>query len=186
MGNRLSQTEQRAHFALWALVKSPLIIGADLRRGPPGALCGRAAHEACLLERRGLTRARGARAGRSAGRRWCCSSRARWSPSTRTRSAWRATWSGSRAPRRRARRAPLRAGAPGARRVHAEQAGAQVWAAPLAGGGRAVALFNKHVASDDNFPATEMTVYWGQVGLPSDAEVRPARRPVAHSPMAVG
>jgi len=54
---------------------------------------------------------------------------------------------------------------------------AQVWAAPLAGGGRAVALFNKHVASDDNFPATEMTVYWGQVGLPGDAEVRPRPAP---------
>ena len=51
MGNRLSQTEQRAHFALWALVKSPLIIGADLRRGPPGATRPRAARQARPPER---------------------------------------------------------------------------------------------------------------------------------------
>ena len=50
----------------------------------------------------------------------------------------------------------------------------QVWAAPLAGGARAVILFNKHVASDDNFPATEMTVFWSQIGLPPDAQVRHA------------
>lgn len=32
VGNRLSLGEQRLHFALWALLKSPLIIGADLRK----------------------------------------------------------------------------------------------------------------------------------------------------------
>lgn len=31
VGQKLSHTEQRAHFALWALIKSPLIIGCDLR-----------------------------------------------------------------------------------------------------------------------------------------------------------
>ena len=30
-GSGLTYTEQRAHFALWAIIKSPLIIGADLR-----------------------------------------------------------------------------------------------------------------------------------------------------------
>lgn len=30
-GSGLTFTEQRAHFALWAIIKSPLIIGADLR-----------------------------------------------------------------------------------------------------------------------------------------------------------
>ena len=30
-GSKLTYTEQRSHFALWAIVKSPLIIGADLR-----------------------------------------------------------------------------------------------------------------------------------------------------------
>lgn len=30
-GSKLTYTEQRAHFALWAIIKSPLIIGADLR-----------------------------------------------------------------------------------------------------------------------------------------------------------
>jgi alpha-galactosidase len=30
--------EQRAHFALWALMKSPLLIGADLRSISPDSL----------------------------------------------------------------------------------------------------------------------------------------------------
>ncbi len=30
-GKALTYTEQRSHFALWALIKSPLLIGADLR-----------------------------------------------------------------------------------------------------------------------------------------------------------
>ena len=29
-GAQLSDTEQRAHFALWAILKSPLIFGNDL------------------------------------------------------------------------------------------------------------------------------------------------------------
>ena len=47
---------------------------------------------------------------------------------------------------------------------------AQVWAAPLLGGARAVVLFNRHVASDDKFGEHNMTVYWSMVGLPVDAE----------------
>ena len=36
MGNQpLSLPEQRAHFALWALMKSPLLIGTDLRKASP-------------------------------------------------------------------------------------------------------------------------------------------------------
>lgn len=39
MGNgKLTAGEQRAHFALWALYKSPLLIGADLRRLSPDSL----------------------------------------------------------------------------------------------------------------------------------------------------
>ena len=34
----LSQQEERAHFALWALLKSPLFVGADLRVLPPSSL----------------------------------------------------------------------------------------------------------------------------------------------------
>jgi hypothetical protein len=30
--------EQRSHFALWALIKSPLLIGADLRWGLDGTV----------------------------------------------------------------------------------------------------------------------------------------------------
>ena len=36
MGNgALTAAEQRAHFALWALMKAPLLIGTDLRAAPP-------------------------------------------------------------------------------------------------------------------------------------------------------
>jgi alpha-galactosidase len=39
VGNgRLSLGEQRAHFALWAVMKSPLLIGADLRNIHDGSL----------------------------------------------------------------------------------------------------------------------------------------------------
>ena len=34
---KLTLAEQRAHFALWALIKSPLLIGADLRSAPCSA-----------------------------------------------------------------------------------------------------------------------------------------------------
>ncbi|KAL6760543.1 glycoside hydrolase superfamily [Haematococcus lacustris] len=34
----LSEGQQRAHFALWAVLKAPLLIGADLRRLPPASL----------------------------------------------------------------------------------------------------------------------------------------------------
>ncbi|KAJ9533678.1 hypothetical protein QJQ45_026749, partial [Haematococcus lacustris] len=34
----LSVGQQRAHFALWAVLKAPLLIGADLRRLPPASL----------------------------------------------------------------------------------------------------------------------------------------------------
>lgn len=38
VGNgKLTPTEQRAHFALWALLKAPLLIGTDLRTASEGA-----------------------------------------------------------------------------------------------------------------------------------------------------
>lgn len=37
-GQYLSDKEERAHFALWALLKSPLFIAADLRRVAPSSL----------------------------------------------------------------------------------------------------------------------------------------------------
>ena len=55
--------------------------------------------------------------------------------------------------------------------TRAHSATTQVWAAPLAGGARAVIMFNRHVGSDDNFPDTEMTFFWSQVGLPTETEV---------------
>lgn len=63
VGQKLSHTEQRAHFALWALIKSPLIIGCDLRccKLDPNpvnnlrrAASGAWPHEACV--RRALSR----------------------------------------------------------------------------------------------------------------------------------
>eukprot|EP00887_Chlorella_sp_A99_P006558 scaffold3.g6558.t1 len=38
VGNKLMLNEERAHFALWALLKSPLLVGADLRRISPASL----------------------------------------------------------------------------------------------------------------------------------------------------
>lgn len=38
VGTGLSLNEERAHFALWALLKAPLLIGADLRSIQPGSL----------------------------------------------------------------------------------------------------------------------------------------------------
>lgn len=37
-GQYLSEKEERAHFALWAALKSPLFIAADLRRMTPSSL----------------------------------------------------------------------------------------------------------------------------------------------------
>lgn len=48
---------------------------------------------------------------------------------------------------------------------------AQVWAAPLAGGSRAVVLFNRHVASDEKFDVHNMTLRWSMIGYPDDLEV---------------
>lgn len=36
--SRLTLAEQRTHFALWALLKAPLIVGADLRHIHPDSL----------------------------------------------------------------------------------------------------------------------------------------------------
>lgn len=38
VGNgKLTPSEQKAHFALWALLKAPLLIGTDLRSASEGA-----------------------------------------------------------------------------------------------------------------------------------------------------
>jgi hypothetical protein len=50
----------------------------------------------------------------------------------------------------------------------------QVWAAPLAGGARAVVLFNRHVASDEKFDEHKMTLHWSMIGYPVDMEVWPS------------
>ena len=46
MGNGLlTFEEQRSHFALWAVMKAPLIISADLRTLQPASLAILTAHE---------------------------------------------------------------------------------------------------------------------------------------------
>ena len=47
-GQKLSHTEQRAHFALWALIKSPLIIGCDLRCSKPEPRLFLVPREGCI------------------------------------------------------------------------------------------------------------------------------------------
>ncbi len=45
----------------------------------------------------------------------------------------------------------------------------QVYAGPLQGGGRAVALFNRH-ASGTQYPISNITVAWKDLGFDSDVE----------------
>lgn len=47
----------------------------------------------------------------------------------------------------------------------------QIYAAPLAGGARAVVLFNRHQHLDPNFPSQNITVWWGSIGLPANVTV---------------
>ncbi|CAL8470506.1 g10048 [Coccomyxa elongata] len=113
-GKALTYTEQRAHFALWALIKSPLLIGADLRKLKR--------EELLLLKSREIIAVNQDPLGVAGDRVW-------------------------------------------------KQGPYEVWAAPLAGGARAVVLFNRHVASDEKFDEHNMTLHWGMVGYPIDLEV---------------
>ena len=45
----------------------------------------------------------------------------------------------------------------------------QVYAGPLKGGSRAVVLFNRH-AFGTQYPISNITVTWGQIGFASDVE----------------
>jgi hypothetical protein len=35
-----------------------------------------------------------------------------------------------------------------------------------------VALLNRHLATDDNFPDQNLTVYWKSIGIPANVTVR--------------
>jgi alpha-galactosidase len=50
----LTLNEQRSHFALWALLKSPLLLGADLRRLSPKSLAILKAREVLALSQDNL------------------------------------------------------------------------------------------------------------------------------------
>ena len=49
---------------------------------------------------------------------------------------------------------------------------AQVYAAPLSGGGRAVVLLNRHYLSLHPSGAHNMTVHWKSIGIPAADMVR--------------
>lgn len=56
----------------------------------------------------------------------------------------------------------------------------QVYAGPLAGGARAVVLFNRHTFSDSPGYTQDLTVYWKAIGLPAAEMVlaRPSLPPL--------
>ncbi|EFN54618.1 hypothetical protein CHLNCDRAFT_35902 [Chlorella variabilis] len=109
MGNDtgLSHAEQRTHFALWALLKSPLMIGHDLRDFSKTSLGILLAKEVIAINQDDLGVAGDL--------------------------VWR-------------------------------QGTKRVYAGPLAGGGRAVVLANFQTTYSQ-YPATNITVFWTQVGL---------------------
>lgn len=49
----------------------------------------------------------------------------------------------------------------------------QVWAGPLAGGDRAVVLFNRLINLDPTFQSSNITVSWQHIGVPSSCKARP-------------
>ncbi|KAL4452501.1 hypothetical protein ABPG75_008163 [Micractinium tetrahymenae] len=108
VGNgKLTLGEQRAHFALWALLKSPLLIGTDLRSIHPDSLAILKAREVIAINQDSL-------------------------------------------------------GVPGD--LVWVEGDLRVYAAPLAGGSRAVVLLNAGSSGPAN-----ITVSWTQLGLPAGA-----------------
>lgn len=105
VGNgQLTLPEQRAHFALWALLKVPLLIGTDLRTASADVKGILLAKEVIAVNQDSLG------------------------------VAGDLVW---------------------------KQGPNEVYAAPLAGGGRAVALFNRH---NTEYRFNNMTVSWGMLG----------------------
>ncbi|KAL4435858.1 hypothetical protein ABPG77_000620 [Micractinium sp. CCAP 211/92] len=105
----LTLGEQRAHFALWALLKSPLLIGADLRTIHPDSLAILKAREVIAINQDEL--------GVAGDLIW-------------------------------------------------QQGASRVYAAPLAGGGRAVVLLNLHTTGGQ-YLVSNISVSWAQLGLPA-------------------
>lgn len=61
MGSKFSLDEAAAHMALWAILKSPMIISADLRRAiascarTTGIICLLGKHISCVADQKALT-----------------------------------------------------------------------------------------------------------------------------------
>ncbi|KAL3147731.1 hypothetical protein ABBQ32_002472 [Trebouxia sp. C0010 RCD-2024] len=112
----LLENEQRSHFALWSLLKSPLFIGADMRKLSKSALKILTAGEVIAVNQDPL--------GVAGDLIW--------------------------------KEGPM-----------------EVYAGPLKGGSRAVVLFNRHSITTQ-YPISNVTVTWEQLGYPSDvkADVR--------------
>eukprot|EP00891_Asterochloris_glomerata_P004554 jgi/Astpho2/4554/e_gw1.00067.147.1_t len=110
--NGLTLNEQRAHFALWALLKSPLIASADLRHISKEALTILLADEVIAVNQDDL--------GIAGDLIW--------------------------------KQGPLEA-----------------YAGPMAGGSRAAVLFNRHTIGTQ-YPISNITVFWEDLGYPNDME----------------
>ncbi|KAK9834833.1 hypothetical protein WJX81_002251 [Elliptochloris bilobata] len=106
---KLSGAEASAHMALWAILKSPLIIGADLSALDNDTLAILKASEVIAVNQDGLG------------------------------VAGDLVW---------------------------KQGPAEVYAAPLSGGARAVVLLNRHFMSDNRAGTHNMTAFWKAIGIP--------------------
>lgn len=104
----LTLGEQRAHFALWAVLKAPLLVGADLRTLAPESLA--------ILANRDLIATNQDELGVAGDLVW-------------------------------------------------KQGSLETYAAPLAGGGRALVLLNRGLATDQS-PTSNITVHFHQLGYP--------------------
>ena len=165
----MARQEQRANFALWAVLKSPLMVGTSLRGlsqtalriltaeevlavsqdklGVAGDLVWKEGPlEVCLRRRRSAPAAHGRLPACRA--RGCCAHRA-------LGSALATMFAGR--PGRICRQAGCRL----QRRL--ARSGSQVYAGPLEDGARAAVLFNRHV-DGSQYPLSNVTVRWDDIG----------------------
>jgi hypothetical protein len=156
--------EQRAHFALWALLKSPLMIGHDLRRLNDTSLAlikKKVGGGEGRLAAPGALTASAAAAGPSTHPRWECGTAPAAPRTNPALTAVTAPGFPDRAQEIIAlNQDPL--GVPGD--LVWQQGTRKVFAAPLAGGSRGVVLFNQQT-TQSQYPLSNVTVFWEQIGL---------------------
>lgn len=177
MGNGdLTLNEQRSHFALWALLKSPLMVGTDLAKLLPEAYSILLAAEVLAVNQDPL-----GVAGDLVWKEGPAEVRAQFAQSTclcvdKSLKAMR--WSDPSLVEFLTTSSIFRPFVLSRRfacgtvllmsNIEADDV-LQVYAGPLKGGSRAVVLFNRHVIGTQ-YPFSNITVSWKTLGYDSDAE----------------